>query len=57
MQKKFEQKSFRFISQTLFSNNYGGEQRVDVEELFTRALGVERKYAGKLLTIASELIV
>ena len=23
-----------------------GEQRVDLEELFTRALGVDRKYVG-----------
>ena len=34
-----------------------GEQCKDVEELFTRALGLDRKYVGWVLTIASELIV
>ena len=47
----------KVFNQNDLRNSDEGEQRVDVEELFMRALGVERKYAGKLLTIASELIV
>ena len=43
--------------ETLFSNSDEGEQRVNVEELFTRAQGADWKYAGKLLTNASKLIV